>query len=185
MQRHALPWHPAWGRRRLPVLRLRRPRVAPNLQSTLLMPPTPFPGHTLPCPYCSFDEFGRPRKKESAADREAREKAALDRLNVSPRCFALRMLQRCMLRACLRTPCTPWSACINHMQRGSALLRAAHQLCHPIVLAASWPLRVLDMPPAAAPCRPCPPTMPAPAALLQARYREEGGRERSRSPVRR
>lgn len=28
-----------------------------------------------------FDEFGRPRKKESAADREAREKAALDRLN--------------------------------------------------------------------------------------------------------
>jgi RNA-binding protein FUS len=28
-----------------------------------------------------FDEFGRPRKKESAADREARERAALDRLN--------------------------------------------------------------------------------------------------------
>ena len=36
----------------------------------------------LPAP-CSFDEFGRPRRKESAADREAREKAALDRLNVS------------------------------------------------------------------------------------------------------
>jgi len=30
----------------------------------------------------SFDEFGRPRKKESAADREARERSALDRLNV-------------------------------------------------------------------------------------------------------
>ena len=50
------------------------------------------PAHKLPAPLtslptlpppCSFDEFGRPRKKESAADREAREKAALDRLNVS------------------------------------------------------------------------------------------------------
>lgn len=43
------------------------------------------PPHSLPALLhpCSFDEFGRPRKKESAADREAREKAALDRLNVS------------------------------------------------------------------------------------------------------
>lgn len=37
--------------------------------------------HTLPPPLSSYDEFGRPRKAMSAADREARERAALERLH--------------------------------------------------------------------------------------------------------
>lgn len=147
------------------------------IRSAVLATPHLHPPPSLSSPR-SFDEFGRPRKKESAADREAREKAALDRLNVRRCCsfywavrfravckFARRWLARCVPALALNSGC---AALLAHPPDGRngqlrfpvSAFTAAPQLQHP------------------------PPT-PLLPSTVQARYREEGGRDRSRSPVRR
>ncbi len=90
-----------------PPLVLRRPWPPSSSILGLLM------GNNARC-LCSwlprrYDEFGRPRKRESAADREARERAALDRLQVISRGV---LAQGRGQSGGPASPCQPCAACL-------------------------------------------------------------------------